>query len=183
MAGTYAKVTQAQLAKELRVSPQAVNKLVKRGVLACDESGLIDLELARVAIRARVRPSSKTAQSVNGDGAGATTSGDGSAPSGNKYYESKAMREAEEARMAKLRREEMERQLIRVDAVRSQAASILAATRDALLQLPARLATALAAESASERVYALLDAEIHQALSQFATLPGEIGAAAPKDVA
>ena len=91
------------------------------------------------------------------------------------YHIARTLREAEEARMARLKREEMEGQLIRLEAVRSVAASTLAATREALLQIPARLSTVLAAESSPARVHELLQQELHQALNQLATLPERVG--------
>ena len=59
------KLSQAALARELDVSRQAVNDLVKRGILPIDKDGLIDVELARHAIANRVRPSGKTAAALN----------------------------------------------------------------------------------------------------------------------
>lgn len=88
------------------------------------------------------------------------------------YSTARAMREAEEALMARMKREEMEGALIRVDAVRMAVAGTLAATREALLQIPARMATVLAAEASSERVHDLLRQELYQALAQLTALPG-----------
>ena len=93
------------------------------------------------------------------------------------------MREAEEARLSQLKRMELEGSLIRLVAVRSVAANTLAATREALLQLPARLSTVLAAEGSPARVHDLLQQEIHQALAQLATLPERVGAEAKQEAA
>ena len=55
------KLTEAGLARELGgVSRQAVHELVKRGILSKDASGLIDVEMAKIALLNRVRPSGKT---------------------------------------------------------------------------------------------------------------------------
>ena len=47
-------------------------------------------------------------------------------------------------------------------------ASVFSATRDALLQIPARLGPQLAAESDASKAQTMLHAEIHQALQLLA---------------
>ena len=56
--------------------------------------------------------------------------------------------------------------LIRTEAVRSAWANKITAARDALLQIPSRLAPVLAAEADMERITELLEAELRQALMQ-----------------
>ena len=157
-----------------------------------DASGSIDIEDARL-LAATMPPSAKTAgalkagkpQSTQADNAMADSkpkAGDGESPQFS-YHVVKTMREAEEARMARLKREEMEGQLIRLEAVRSVAAGVLAATREALLQIPARMATVLAAEDSPVRVHELLQAELHQALGQLTSLPERVGADARQEAA
>lgn len=184
------RLTQAQLARELEVSRQAIHKHVVAGTLTVGEDGLIDFDEAQAAMRT-LHPGAKTVQALptteppepepeathvvipaqashflgNADEHGIPTN----------YHVARTLREAEEARMARLKREEMEGQLIRLEAVRSVAASTLAATREALLQIPARLSTVLAAEGSPARVHELLQQEIHQALGQLATLPERVG--------
>ena len=103
------KLSQAALARELDVSRQAVNDLVKRGILPIDKDGLIDVELARHAIANRVRPSGKTAAALNGASPAAapadseaTATASDSAPI-TSYHVAKTLREAAEAKMANLR--------------------------------------------------------------------------------
>lgn len=186
------RITQAQLAREFSVSRQAIHKHVQDGTLTLDDDGKIDLDQARAALQT-LHPGSKTVQALAGAPAPAAAPGaeathvvipaqatsflaadENGLPTN--YHIARTLREAEEARIARLRREEMEGQLIRLEAVRSVAASTLAATREALLQLPARLSTVLAAETAPARVHDLLQQEIHQALSQLTTLPERVGA-------
>lgn len=197
------RLTQAQLARELGVSRQAIHKHVVAGTLAMGEDGKIDLDAARAAMQT-LHPGAKTVQALAGSAPAATPSPAAApkptdvvipAKAGHllgdadehgmptNYHIARTLREAEEARIARLKREEMEGQLIRLEAVRSVAANTLAATREALLQLPARLSTVLAAEGSPARVHDMLQQEIHQALAQLATLPERVGADAKEAAA
>lgn len=73
-------------------------------------------------------------------------------------------REIAEANMAELTETRLRREQIRVSAVQAQLSTDYATTRDALLQIPARMAPLLAAETDPAHVQNLLHAEIHQAL-------------------
>lgn len=149
-----------------------------------DGDGKINIEDARI-LAATMHPSAKTASAKAIQPQPAQQPDDGADDKMPQlsYHVVKTLREAEEARMARLKREEMEGQLIRLEAVRSAAANTLAATREALLQLPARLSTVLAAEGSPARVHDLLQQEIHQALAQLATLPERVGPDARQEAA
>lgn len=69
-----------------------------------------------------------------------------------------------EANMAEMNEAKMRREMINVAVVERQLATDYATTRDALLQIPARIAPLLASESDTAAIQTLLDAEIHQAL-------------------
>ena len=195
------RLTQAQLARELGVSRQAIHKHVDAGTLAVGDDGKIDLDQARAAMQT-LHPGSKTVQALAASAAPAPAAAASSANQvvipaaatqfladadehgmSTNYHIARTLREAEEARMARLKREEMEGSLIRLEAVRSVAANTLAATREALLQLPARLSTVLAAEASPGKVHDLLQQEIHQALAQLATLPERVGPDARQEAA
>lgn len=77
-------------------------------------------------------------------------------------------REISEANMARMAELKMAHELIRVDAVQRQLSTDYATTRDALLQIPARLAPLVAAETNAATIQSLLHAEIHQALTNLA---------------
>jgi hypothetical protein len=77
-------------------------------------------------------------------------------------------REIADANIAEMEEARMRRELIRVSAVQSQLAVDFATTRDALLQIPARMGPLLAAEGDPAQVQNLLHAEIHQALVDLA---------------
>lgn len=181
------KLTQAELARALGVSRQAIHKLVAEGKLPMDEDKRIDLDVARAAISG-LHPGSKTAQAVrdalaksgdapaemgsaqvatmaatppaaqDGDANGMTTS----------YHVARTLREVEEARMAKLKREEMEGQVIRVTAVEAVWAASLAQAREKFLQLSIRLSPLLAVETDPLKIDAMLQAELTEALQVIA---------------
>lgn len=190
------RLTQAQLAREFDVSRQAIYKHVVAGMLTVGEDGKIDLDQAQAALQT-LHPGAKTVQALatsapQPEAAPAThvvipaaatpflADADEHGMPTN-YHIARTLREAEEARMARLKREEMEGLLIRVEAVRSAAANTLAATREALLQIPARLASVLASETSPARVHDLLQQELHQALGQLATLPERMGGTTDQD--
>jgi hypothetical protein len=82
--------------------------------------------------------------------------------------EARTRREIAEANMAEMDEARLRRELIRVSAVQAQLSTDYATTRDALLQIPARMAPLLAAEKDPAAVQNLLHAEIHQALMTLA---------------
>lgn len=88
---------------------------------------------------------------------------------------------AERALLARAQREEAELRLserrgevISVAAIRTALAGVISATRDSLMQLPARLAPVLAAEIDAAKVHDLIQAEIHQALAALTATPTRI---------
>jgi hypothetical protein len=77
-------------------------------------------------------------------------------------------REIAEANMAEMDEARLRREQIRLAAVQAALSTDYATTRDAMLQIPARMAPLLAAESDPAAVQNLLHGEIHQALMQLA---------------
>lgn len=82
------------------------------------------------------------------------------------YQESRARREAAEADLAELKVRTQRGELVPVAAVRAEFSRQMAAVRDGLLNIPARLAPVLAAESNVGRVQTLIDAELRAVLAQ-----------------
>ncbi|MBP7581641.1 MAG: hypothetical protein KA757_11605 [Vogesella sp.] len=82
------------------------------------------------------------------------------------YMQAKTAREVYEAKTAQLEYEERTGKLIQVSAVRATWATRIASARDALLQIPARIAPVLAAETNLAAVTLLLEDEIRQALAE-----------------
>lgn len=66
------------------------------------------------------------------------------------------------------------RELIRVEAVKRQLATEYSTLREAFMQLPARLAPLLAAESDAATIQTMLEAEVHHALVKFAGVVDQV---------
>lgn len=167
------KVRQAQLARDLGVSRQSINELVKRGVIVADGAGLIDVGLARIALADRLHPSAKTAAAISAapppvavpPPAAAESADDTSAEHVTSYHVAKTLREIAEARLAELKLAEQRGELVRVAEVESSLAAKVAALREGFLQMPARLAPIMAAETDQARCHDILQAELRQVLS------------------
>ena len=89
--------------------------------------------------------------------------------------EARTRREIAEANLAEMKESEQRGDLIRVDAVKTALAHAYSATRDALLQIPARLSPLLAADADPTSVQNSLHAEIHQALQHLAGASDRMG--------
>lgn len=170
--------TQAAIARRLQVSRQAINELVQRGILELGRDGKLDVELARQAIAARVRPSAKTARALAGAAANETAAPPAGEPApeppeaanATSYHVAKTLREAAEAKMAQLRLRERQGELVEAEAVRRQAFELARGARDLLWAMPPRLAALLAAESDPAKCQALLEAEVRQVCTEIAKL-------------
>lgn len=145
------KLTESGLARLLGVSRQAIHDLVKRGILEKDSSGLIDVSKAQDALAKSVHPSSKTAASLPTT-AQHSKNPDSTAPLENdqnveitSYHVAKTLRESEEAKMARIKRMELEKSLGRVADMEREAYTEARIIRDTLLgALPTKLAPTLA---------------------------------------
>lgn len=87
------------------------------------------------------------------------------------FSENQAKREHYKAELARLEFEERIRQLTRVDLVEQEAFRIGRQVRDAIMNIPARLAGILAAENDQRRVHDLLEQELRQALEALTVTP------------
>jgi len=85
------------------------------------------------------------------------------------YMQAKTAREVFDAKMSQLDYERESGKLISADAMRSAWATKVANVRDALLQIPSRLAPVLAAESDLIVVTNKLETELRQALAELST--------------
>ena len=158
-------MTQAEYARHRGCSKVAVGKAIKAGRISL-VNGKIDPVVAGIQWEknSRARASAQTSAQLPLDAAPATDE----PTKADDYMTNRNRREAAEAERAELSLAEEKGQLIRVDAVKAAVASVFSATRDALLQIPARLGPQLAAESSASVAQAMLDAEIRQALQQLA---------------
>jgi hypothetical protein len=171
-------MTQAEYARHRGCSRVAVGKAVKAGRISLVNE-LIDPVVADLQWKANSRARASATPMPDQDAAvqspaqiplDVPVAVDG-------YTASRNRREAAEAERAELSLAEEKGELIRVEAVRGALGVLFAGTRDALLQIPPRLASMLAAESVPATVQNLLHAEIHQALQQLATATERIGQA------
>jgi phage terminase Nu1 subunit (DNA packaging protein) len=155
------KPNQAALAAALGLTPGRIVGLKKQGMPIYSVEAARAWRAQHIAPVPGVKPAEPPAGPVEAAMANPKP------PAG--YEASRARREAAEAHMAEMREAELAGQLIRVEAVRAVWAARLTSTRDALLQIPPRLAPVLAAETNLATVTQLLDDELRQALEQLST--------------
>lgn len=171
--------TQKALAAALGMSQANVTKLKKQGMPVHSVEAARAWRVAKQNIAAR-KPD------VDGPIAFSDLSGDDSDSfdimldavpqrQAESHDKARTRREIAEANLAELREAEMQGDLIRVDAIKTTLATVFATTRDALLQLPDRLAPLMAAETDATAVHTLLHAEIHQALHHLSGAADRIG--------
>ena len=90
----------------------------------------------------------------------------GSTPDGLDLVQERAILARHQGGIAQMKLAELRGELIQVAAVKAVWAARLTSARDALLQIPPRLAPVLAAENNLTRVNQLLEDEIRQALAE-----------------
>lgn len=181
-------ITQAEYAKRRGCSAVAVHKAVKSGRISLID-GLIDPDVADIqwAKNSRARIGSKAPQlgapaerPDDGDqlpleSAGLAAQPEAHAPAAapaaqpDDYTTWRGRREAADAELAELRLAELRRDLISVAAVEGVWSAMLASTREHLLQVRARLAPLLAAESDAFKIEQLLEGEHRKALETLAS--------------
>lgn len=170
-------MTQKQYASERGCSAVSVHKAIKAGRISLID-GKIDPAVADVQWAANSRARAPARKIVDQPAARPSVSVPGAAsPSAgaipglgesktDDYWDARSRRETAEAAIAEMKEAEMRGTLIRADSVRTAWANKISAARDALLQIPYRLAPVLAAEGELERIAELLEAELRQALLQ-----------------
>lgn len=170
-------MTQAEYAKHRGCSGVSVHKAVKAGRISLI-NGKIDPVVAdlqwQANTRARISNAPTTSQIsqaqrlTSGSEARTSVAAGTSAPddTNDDYWKNRARREAAEASIAEMKQAEMAGNLVRIDAMKSAWASKVSAVRDALLQIPARVAPVLAAESDMDRIVEVLEDDLRKALQQ-----------------
>lgn len=163
-----------EYAKHAGVTPQRISQMIMAGKLdgawklGPTGAKLIDPEKAD-AIRDFGRGLDKNPATANKPQVFAAPT-EGSA-SGNKappMAESRAIREAYQARMAKLEYEEMTGKLVEAEKVKIKAFECARRVRDALLNIPDRVAAELANETSEHKIHGILTRELVQALEELA---------------
>lgn len=151
-------------ARHRGVSHVAVLKALNDGRIEREADGTIDAAKADAAWQKNTNQAHarKNAQSMPRNSASQTQTG------GPSFAQSRAIKEAYNARLAKLAYEEKSGQLVSIDAVKSNWFIALRVLRDRTLNLADRLAPLLAAETDQRRVTEILDKELRQILSDAA---------------
>lgn len=152
-------------AASLGISRQQGYAAVKRCGITVTNS-MLDSEYASILYRRHTRPraNGKRKEALPAQANLPPASDDNDTTP--KYDGSRAKREAAEASIAEMKEAEMRGTLIRADSMRNAWANKISAARDALLQIPHRLAPVLVVETDLERVVELLEAELRQAMLQ-----------------
>jgi hypothetical protein len=176
-------ITQKEYATRRGCSAVAVHKAVKAGRISLID-GLIDPDVADIqwAKNSRARIGSKPMPAEQpGEESTRLDSGDllspdpasqperPDTPPPDDYTTWRGRREAADAELAELRLAEQRRDLISVAAVEGVWSAMLASAREHLLQVRARLAPVLAAESDVFKIEQMLEAEHRKALETLAS--------------
>lgn len=160
-----AQMTAREYAKARGISHTAVNKAIKSGRLSAalvsqeGRSTIIDSDVAdrewprgeKEIMRDQYAPKAGEDR-VTVDKVAST------------YQQSRAAREAFQAKLAKLEFEQKSGKVVNAEEVRAEAFKIARFVRDAMLNIPDRLAAELAAENDQFKVHARLTQEIRRAL-------------------
>jgi len=167
--------SQAAIGRALGLSPAAITKLKHQGmpVSSIEAAQAWRVERQNVAARKPLPAQAPVLPPISTRDHG----GNDDDPAGlleEDRDSARTRREIAEANLAELREAEARGELIRVDAIRSALAGMIASTRDSLLQIPARVAPVLAVETDAARVHDLIQSEIHQALAQLVASPDRI---------
>lgn len=158
------KLTVSQWADSMGISKQAGYQAVRRCGIPIIE-GKVDPDVATTLYRKYTRARTNERRRTTQDGA--TAAGQPLMPVGDgDYWANRARREKAEADTAELKLAELRGELVRVADVKAAQARRIAALREGLLQIPARLAAVLAAESDQARCHDVLQAELHAVLAQ-----------------
>jgi hypothetical protein len=150
-------ITQAEYARSRNVTRQMVSKEIRQGKYPKHRGCKIDPEEADALLASTRDPARELRKSEPSAATPRTI-----APEG--FYAARTVREHYAARLAKLEYERECGKLVDVEEVNKSAFEMGRIIRDALLNLPDRLAPILAAESDVHKVHALMMKEIRTRL-------------------
>lgn len=154
--------TKSEYAAHLNVQPSYVTKLGKQGRLVVVD-GQVDFD----ATDAKLRSTSSLAKAGNGANSGGGSAAAASAAAvGDLFRKAQTQERAFSARLLELRFKRESGDLVPISDVRAAYARRIATLREAILQIPARLAPALTAESDETKVHDLLQDELILVLEQ-----------------
>lgn len=178
MTAAAERLSQSGLARRLGTSRQAVHDLVKRGIIAVDDEGLIDVAEATEAMAKTLRADAKSVAAIMASEPEPTQAEPPAIepPAGpefdptaaTSYHVARTLREAAEAQIAQLKLRVMAGALLDSERVKTAATTLAAMTRNAFEKIPDKLADRLAAEADATACHAMLVAEIDQVLADLA---------------
>lgn len=145
-----------QYARRRGVSPEAVSKAVETGRITVNPDGKIDPKKADRDWEANTDPSRNPARVKASNSETEAAPAAGLPP----YSQSRAIREAYEARLSKLDFEVKSGKLINADEVLVVAFNASRMARDKIMGLPDRVSSILAGISDGQEIHRLLSAEI-----------------------
>ncbi len=143
------KITQAELAAAMGVSRQIIANHIKKGMPTDSIEAAKAWHTQNVGVRAKRKSPLK--KGVDED-----------------FQTARTRREIAEANLAEMKEAESAGRLVAIDAVRAAWANRVSSTREALLQIPSRMAPALAVQTDLNEVTLMLDAEIRRVLTDLA---------------
>lgn len=167
-------MSQAAIGRALGLSPASMTKLKGQGMPVHSVAAAQAWREARQNVAQRkpapevVTPAAPAPRAPWVDPAAFGGTGPDLPGMGEDRDEARTRREIAEANKAEMEEGKMRRDLILLEAVKRQMATDFSMTREALLQLPARMAPLLAAEKDPATVQNMLHAEIHSAIETLA---------------
>jgi hypothetical protein len=156
------KLTVTEWGRQVGISKQAAFAAVKRCSIPVD-AGMVDVEVATALYRSRTRARVKATPPATAPSTLAAAEAQGDRVT---YDEARRRQAVAEALMAERAERVQAGELIEVQAVRHAHGRRLAALRESLLQIPARLASVVAAESDQARCHDAMQRELHAVLRQ-----------------
>ena len=156
----------AEFADSQGFSRPYVTKLVQQGVIVRDAKGQIDKDTALAALASRREPAKGFRRGrvpKNGDIAALGAIG-GQEPLSTMLLKSRIKTEVERGKMAELDRRRREGELVERSEVEEAAFSNARRVRDALMNIPARVASLYAAETDPQKIHQNLEDEIRNVL-------------------
>jgi len=165
------RMTQSALARHLSVKRQAINDLVKRGIIMTDQDGKIDVTSAKDAMAKNLRADAKTVAAIMATPEPApppTAPPPSDALDSTSYHVARTLRESAEAKIAQLRLRQLTGNLVEASRVTKAVTTWAAMARAAFEKIPDKTAERLAAMTDAQECHALLTAEIDLVLADLA---------------
>ena len=149
-------------------SPWSVKKALRDGRINKNQHGKINPETADREWEENTNPAQRRDHKKLSEQATARrkeqSTGGGEQPDVPPYSQSRAVKEAYQARLSRLIYEEKKGSLVNVDEVKFEAFRRARMARDQILAVPDRVAPILAAEDDEDRIQEILESELRDAL-------------------